>query len=52
MKKMMRQLFLGVGQLHSQKARLIIVLIVLSLFVIGAGAPEAPGGPGWMAIFR
>ncbi len=51
MKKMMRQLYLGMGQLHSQKVRLIIALIVLSLFILGAGAPEAPGGPGWSAIF-
>lgn len=50
MKKMMRQLYLGVGQLDNQKVKLIIALIVLSLFVLGAGAPEAPGGPG--LVFR
>ena len=46
MKKMMSQLYVNIGKLDGQKVQFILLIVCLGLFVIGAGAPDAPGGPG------
>ncbi|MCZ7569392.1 MAG: hypothetical protein M5U01_12545 [Ardenticatenaceae bacterium] len=46
MKRNLRDLGLVVGQLDPRYVRLILAVVTLSLFVLGAGAPEAGGGPG------
>ena len=44
MKKMMNQLYVNVSKLDGQKVQFILLIVALGLFVIGAGAPDAPGG--------
>jgi hypothetical protein len=41
-----RKLSLMAGKMNPTHLRLIVVLISLILFVIGAGAPEGSSGPG------
>jgi hypothetical protein len=36
----------NVAKLDAQKIKLILVLVTLALFVLGAGAPGTPGGFG------
>ncbi len=43
--KTLRDLKLMSGKLDSRTARLILVILSLAMFVIGAGAPG--GGSGW-----
>ena len=48
MKDKMNSLYLFIARLDSQQMRLLILILSLSLFVIGAGAPVggADGNPG------
>jgi hypothetical protein len=46
MKSIASSLTVFVGKLDSQKIRLIIMIGVLLLFVLAAGAPVATGGCG------
>ena len=40
------QLKLGLARLDSRHVRLALVILSLTLFVLGAGAPETPGDWG------
>jgi hypothetical protein len=40
------QLKLGIARLDSRHVRLALVILSLTLFVLGAGAPESPGDWG------
>jgi len=42
----MKKLTLIAGALYSKKARLIIAVVAIALFVLSAGAPNAMGGIG------
>jgi hypothetical protein len=46
MEDTLRKLGLNLAKLDSNQIRLIIVLLSLILFVLGAGAPDTPGGFG------
>jgi hypothetical protein len=46
MKSIVSSLTIFVGKLDSQKVRLIVLIGVLMLFVLAAGAPAATGGCG------
>ena len=46
MKKLMRDLTLSAGKMSPRQIRLVLLLVTLILFVIGAGAPEGEGGWG------
>ena len=46
MKRYFRNLSLQAGVVNPTHIRLILVLLSLILFVIGAGAPEGSSGPG------
>lgn len=46
MKDTIRQLTLKVSQLDRSTIHVILLVVVLTLFVLGAGAPAAGGGPG------
>jgi hypothetical protein len=46
MKDTIRQLTFTVSQLNRQHVQVIILVISLMLFVLGAGAPVSGGGPG------
>ncbi len=46
MKSIASSLTVFVGKLDSQKVRLIVMIGVLMLFVLAAGAPVATGGCG------
>jgi hypothetical protein len=46
MDKIIRQISLDLGNLNSQHLRLLLIILSLILFVLGAGAPTTPGGFG------
>jgi hypothetical protein len=46
MKDTLRQLTINVSQLNRQHVQLIVLVVTLMLFVLGAGAPVSGGGPG------
>jgi len=46
MKRSIRNLSLAVGQLDRRQVQLVMAIVTLALFVLGAGAPEAGGGSG------
>lgn len=46
MKHIFRNLHLSVTKINRQHVQLIVLLITLSLFVLGAGAPGSGGGIG------
>lgn len=48
MKSLLHNMKLFSIKLNRRHVQLILLLLTLSLFVLGAGAPGAPGGPGTM----
>jgi len=46
MKKLQKEMTLLAGMLHSRTARVFVAVIVLALFVLAAGAPNATIGIG------
>jgi hypothetical protein len=44
MKHTFTKLALSAGSISADKARLILLIVTLSLFIIGAGAPASIGG--------
>ena len=46
MKDTIRQLTLSVSQIDRRLLQVVLLVIVLTLFVLGAGAPATGGGPG------
>jgi len=44
MKTIGRDLTIASGKLNSSKVRLVIMLVTLGRFILGAGAPEDAGG--------
>jgi hypothetical protein len=46
MEDILRKLGLNLAKLDSNQVRLIIALLSLIIFVLGAGAPDTPGGFG------
>jgi hypothetical protein len=46
MKDTIRQLTLSVSQIDRRLLQVVLLVIVLALFVLGAGAPATGGGPG------
>jgi hypothetical protein len=46
MKDTIRQLTFNVSRLDRQHIQLILLVVTLTLFVLGAGAPVSGGGPG------
>lgn len=44
MKTIVREMTIVSGKLSSSKVRLVIMLVTLGLFILGAGAPEDAGG--------
>ena len=44
MKHTFTKLALAAGSITTDKARLILLIVTLSLFIIGAGAPASIGG--------
>jgi hypothetical protein len=46
MKKFIHKLYLSAGKIDRRHLQLLIALVVLSLLVLGAGAPGMDGGPG------
>ena len=43
MKTIVRELTIASGRIGSNKVRLIVMLVTLGLFILGAGAPEDGG---------
>jgi hypothetical protein len=50
MKDTIRQLTLSVSQIDRRLLQVVLLVIVLTLFVLGAGAPATGGGPGINSI--
>lgn len=48
MKSLLHNMKLFSIKFDRRHVQLILLLLTLSLFVLGAGAPAAPGGPGAM----
>jgi hypothetical protein len=46
MKDTIRQLTLSVSQIDRRLLQVVLLVVVLTLFVLGAGAPVTGGGPG------
>ncbi|MFV1950052.1 MAG: hypothetical protein ACC633_09025 [Anaerolineales bacterium] len=46
MKKIIRNLSLSAGKINRRHVQIILALVILSLLVLGAGAPGVDGGPG------
>lgn len=46
MEKSIRQISLNLGKMDQRNIRLVLVILSLILFVIGAGAPATGGGIG------
>jgi hypothetical protein len=46
MERFIHELNLNLGKLDQRHARLLLVILTLVLFVLGAGAPGAGGGIG------
>jgi hypothetical protein len=46
MKDTIRKLTLSVSQIDRRLIQLVILIAVLAMFVLGAGAPVSGGGPG------
>jgi hypothetical protein len=46
MKDTIRQLTLSVSQIDRRLIQVVLMVVVLTLFVLGAGAPATGGGPG------
>ncbi len=44
MKTIVREMTIASGKLGSSKVRLVIMLVTLGLFILGAGAPDDSGG--------
>jgi hypothetical protein len=44
MKSYIREISLNLGKIDTRYIRLILALVTLILFVLGAGAPSATGG--------
>lgn len=49
MKNQINQFVAQLALVDRNKVRIIILIATLSLFILGAGAPEAPG-PGGLSI--
>ncbi len=48
MKNIIQKLFLSAGKIEKRHIQVLMVLIVLSMLVLGAGAPGMDsGGGGW-----
>jgi hypothetical protein len=43
-----RNLYLSATKIDSSTVRIIVFVITLAMFVLAAGAPEAPGGGGYI----
>jgi hypothetical protein len=50
MKDTIRQLTLSVSHIDRRLIQVVILVAVLTMFVLGAGAPAAGGGPGIMSL--
>ena len=50
MKDTIRQLTLSVSQIDRRLLQVVFLVVVLVLFVLGAGAPVTGGGPGINSI--
>ena len=48
MKHLVRDFRLSLGRMNSQHIQVLFLVLMLSLFILGAGAPAATGGPGGM----
>ena len=46
MKKLNKEITLIASAMHTRKARIIVMVIAIALFVLGAGAPNASIGIG------
>ena len=44
MKNSIQKISLSLGKIDARHIRLILALVTLILFILGAGAPSAPGG--------
>jgi hypothetical protein len=44
MKNVTRDITLAVANMNSQKVRIVMFVLTLTMFVLAAGAPEAGGG--------
>jgi hypothetical protein len=49
MKDTIRQLALSVSLIDRRLIQVVILIAVLAMFVLGAGAPATGGGPGIMS---
>jgi hypothetical protein len=47
MKHLLHTLKISMGRLNTHQIRLLTMLLLIALFVLGAGAPEGGGGGGW-----
>ena len=46
MKNLVQKLSLSTGKIDKRHVQILMALVVLSLLVLGAGAPGVGGGPG------
>ena len=46
MKNLVQKLSLSAGKIDKRHVQILMALVVLSLLVLGAGAPGVSGGPG------
>jgi len=46
MKRAIQELYLSAGKINRRHVQLLLAMVILSLLVLGAGAPAMEGGAG------